>query len=59
MRYLVSSHPGRQHWGSETCCRVTLTRSGWERMENGEQMREVYNIGWGDIVERIFAEYAA
>ena len=43
---------------SENTCRVTLTHSGWERVENGEQMREGYNAGWGEIVERRFAAFA-
>lgn len=40
-------------------CRVTLTHSGWERMEDGAQMREGYSVGWENIIERIFADYAA
>lgn len=43
---------------SESTCRVTLTHSGWERVENGEQVREGYNVGWSEIIERRFADFA-
>ncbi len=41
-------------------CRVTLRHTGWERMgENGAKMREGYDMGWGDVFARRFADYVA
>jgi uncharacterized protein YndB with AHSA1/START domain len=42
----------------EGACRVTLTHSGWERMDDGARMREGYNMGWAGVFEVGFAGYA-
>lgn len=41
----------------DQACRVTLTHSGWERMEDGARAREGYNMGWIGVFEHGFADY--
>jgi|CXWL01.1.fsa_nt_gi uncharacterized protein YndB with AHSA1/START domain len=38
----------------EASCVVTLVHTGWERMADGANMREGYNMGWGEVFERRF-----
>lgn len=39
-------------------CRVTLTHENWERMgEEGARMREAYENGWIEVLERRFAAH--
>ena len=33
-------------------CRVELTHSGWEALEDGAKMRAGYNSGWDGVLER-------
>jgi hypothetical protein len=40
---------------NETSCRVTLTHTGWERMDDGARLREGYDIGWAGVFENAFA----
>jgi len=36
-------------------CRVTLTHSGWEALEeNGGGMRDGYNSGWVHVFEELY-----
>ncbi|MBY0562552.1 MAG: SRPBCC domain-containing protein [Hyphomonadaceae bacterium] len=44
---------------SDASCRVTLTHENWERLaEEGAKMRDGYNMGWVEVFERRFADYA-
>ena len=39
--------------------RVELSHSGWEKLgERGKSLREGYDRGWAELIERCFAEYA-
>ena len=36
-------------------CRVELTHSGWEALDDGATTRGGYNSGWNGVLERIVA----
>jgi uncharacterized protein YndB with AHSA1/START domain len=40
-------------------CRVTLTHSGWDRMEDGGRLREGYNMGWIGVFEHAYAQHCS